>query len=124
MVNDIKGQLRFGFEGDVFGNTGSLASLAIIGPFLGQVQPAVDDRCRGAMHQRGIHAGLTVIDLAEAAAPLAGYADGLLPFLGYGAFVENKSGVRGTSQKTIGIQSHLIHHRSVIPGRMRREMLQ
>ena len=95
MVNDIEHQLRFGLEDDVFRDTCCLAALAIIGPLLGQIQATGDDRCRYALHQRRIHAGLAVIDLAETAAPLASNADRLLPFFGIGAFVENKGAVSG-----------------------------
>ena len=78
MVNYIKDQLRFGFEGDISWNTGNFATIAVICPLFRQIQSAVDDRCRGAMDQRGIHAGLAIIDLAEAAATLASNSDRLL----------------------------------------------
>jgi len=76
------------------------------------------------MNQRGIHAGLAVIDLTEAPTPLAGNSDRLLPFFGHGAFVENKAAVRGAPQKKICVQGYLVHYWAMLPGGMRREMLQ
>jgi hypothetical protein len=99
MVKDIKGQLRFGFEGDVFQDTGSLATVTVIGRLLGQIQLAVDDSCRCAMNQRGIHAGLAIIALAEAAAPLAGYADRLLSIFWAGSFHPEEGHYRGSLPK-------------------------
>ena len=68
---------------------------------------------------------MAVIDLAEAPAPLtASPTDVFLLFIGHGAFVENKAAIRGASEKKIGLQDHPIHYEMVLPGRMRREMLQ
>lgn len=43
MVNDIKSLLRFGFEVDVLGNTGSFATMTVVDLFLDQIQPAADE---------------------------------------------------------------------------------
>ena len=63
-------------------------------------------------------------DCGQLSTPWADTADRRLLFFGQGAFVEKKAAVRVTAQKTVSVQGLLIHQCAVLPGRMRREMLQ
>lgn len=64
----------------------------------GQVEAAVEQRDATASAQRGEHAHLGVVHLAQATIPLPRHTGGSAPLLGKGAFIENQGRVLSTEQ--------------------------
>ena len=91
-----------------------LAPGRVVGPVLGQVEPAVQ---RGVAGRRGVgqeDADLAVVDLAQPAAPLAGDAAGLGPLLGEGAGVDDHDAV-GLGEFLADVEPQFGHDGLVVP---------
>src|SRR6516162_11380898 len=71
-------------EADSSRHTGLVTAAFPLGPLLGQVQADIDQRMFPSGDVTQVNADLTVVDLAQPAAPLSLHADGLLALLGEG----------------------------------------
>jgi hypothetical protein len=75
------------------GDVGLGPALRVVGPVLGQIEAGVEQGLAARRHVGEEIADLTVVDFAQAAAPLAGHATGGVAFLGEARAVEDKDGV-------------------------------
>src|SRR4051794_24682956 len=81
LVEHGEGQLVPGGEADLPGHAGLVHAHAIPGPLPGQVEAGIDQGVALVRDVSQVDAELTVLEFAQAAAPLAGDADGLLALL-------------------------------------------
>src|SRR5512135_2528025 len=93
-VVQLQGDLPLGPVGDVVGDAGLTAAVAIGVPALGQEQLAVEQAVEVAAGQPQVDGDEAVLGLAQAAAPLLLDAGGLVPLLGVAGLVEEPDGVR------------------------------
>jgi hypothetical protein len=75
---------------DLLGDVALLAAVGVLVPLLGQIQATVQRSMTFAAGVDQEDADLTVIDLAEPAAPLAAHAAGVGAFLGEGAAIDDE----------------------------------
>ena len=117
MVDHVQGMLGLGAHHDVrVGHTGLLASLGIINPVLGQIQPRVDQGMAGLPAKNGANSDLAVVDFAEPAAPLAGHAHRSQPLLDATRVVEEETRVIIAAKERVRLDGHLVHDMAVRPG--------
>ena len=98
-------------------------ALLVGGPLLGQVQADVDQGVVVAADVGEVDADLAVVDLAQAAAPLALDADRSSALLGEGRWVEDEDAV-GTAQLLTHLPGQLREPGVVVPGRLADKLLQ
>ena len=113
-VEQVQGDPPGLLELDLLGDVALLASGLVVGPILGQVEPAVQ---RGVAGLGGVgqeDADLAVVDLAQPAAPLAIDAAGLGPLLGEAAGVDDHDAV-GVGQFLADVLPQFGHHGLVVP---------
>src|SRR5205807_7592198 len=80
-------------EDDAGGDVGLGPTLRIVGPRLGQVQTGVQQRFAPSRRVADEDADLTVVDLAQAAAPLAAHPARLRTFLGEARAVQDPDAI-------------------------------
>lgn len=100
-----------------------LAPLGVCGPLLGQVKATVQGRVSLRGHVGQEDAELAVVDLAQAAAPLAGHAAAVAPLLGEAGRVDDDYAV-GLGQLRADVPAQLGHDGLVIPGPTADEVLE
>ena len=110
-------------EADRGWHSGLLTSPLAVGPFLGQVEPEIDQRLFAARNVAEIDTDLAVVDLAEPTAPLPLHAHRLRPLLGKGRRVENQDAI-GFAQLRAHLPHQFSQQRLVIPLRLADEFLQ
>ena len=113
-VQQVQRDLPLLLELDPRGDVAFLAAGLVVGPILGQVEPAVQ---RGVTGLRGVgqeDTDLAVVDLAQPAAPLAADAAGFGPLLGEPAGVDDDDAV-GLGQRLADVLPQFGRHGLVVP---------
>jgi hypothetical protein len=82
-----------GAVADLLGDTALLATRAIVGPLLGQIEPEGDQDVLAVGDGAEGDPDLAVLDLTEATAPLALDPDGRLPLPGESRGIEDEHGI-------------------------------
>ena len=106
----------------LLGDSGLLASLFVLGPFLGKVKACVDQR---VFHPRGvahIHSHLTVIHLPQPTKPLPCHTHRLSPFLRKARGIEHDHGIP-LSQLAAHLTNQLLDDRPMVPRRLAHKRL-
>ena len=96
-----------------------LASLALLGPFLGQGVPEVG---QGDVSDAEDDADLAVLDLAEPAAPRPLHPDRSIALLGEGRGIDDEPGV-GAADRAGDLMVQFVAGRLVVPGHLTEEPL-
>src|SRR5208283_2246940 len=84
-----KGDLRFGLEHDVLGNSGSCPANRVGGPILGKIEPKGDRQACLLVGDRQRNRDLTIVLLAKLTAILPGDADRMNALLGESRVVDD-----------------------------------
>ena len=125
LLNDFQRQLVFGFK-DLFAfrDARFVASLLIIAPFFGQVEPRINGRGKTSLGQNPEDCHLSIIDLTQSPEILTTGADRHLALFGKPTLVDNERGVRCIPDQLIGIACHMIEHFTSAPFRVSDKLLQ
>src|SRR5262249_46685491 len=113
-IQQVQSDLPLLLELDVHRDVAFLAPARVVGPVLGEVEPPVQ---RGVARLSGVgqeDTDLAVVDLAEPAAPLAGYPPGIGPLLGEGAGIDDHDAI-GVRKLLADVLPQLGHDCLVIP---------
>jgi hypothetical protein len=122
-VEHLQGQLVPGPEAHRLGDAGLSAPLFVLGPFLGQVETDIDQGVLAAADVGEVDADLTVVDLAQPAAPLPLHADGGVALFGECRGVEDEDAV-GAAQLLAYLSGQLGQPGVVVPGGLADELLE
>jgi hypothetical protein len=123
--HNLQRQFDLGFVNAVrFGNIRLIATVPILRPFFGQVQSRVDQTDSICPTQSAKNTDLAIVLLAQAAIPLARNTHRFIAFLLKGALVHVQSGANFAAYAVIGIYRHLVHHATIVPGRVGQKILQ
>src|SRR5712691_8645486 len=108
-LQHLQGQGWLGLEQRVLGDATLVPPLTVrrIEPLVGQIQPPVKQRIPFAAGIGGEHPRLTILDLAQAAAPLARHPDRMLALLGKLRAIDDAYAVR--------FAQRLVHQGPVLP---------
>ena len=88
------GAADHGGEAHVLGHMGGTQPVGLLGPALGQVEPAIDEGVASIRHVSGEHTNLTVGDLARRAGVLPLHAAGSGALLEKTGLVDHQHGIR------------------------------
>jgi hypothetical protein len=124
MKHHLKGYLSLALENDVIRNAALCATVGIICPIFGQIDPAVDDSSECSSANAEEDACLAILDLASTAAILAFYSYRAVSLLREARFVDMNRAIATGPYEPGGIPLDMIDHISFIPGRIRNEVLQ
>jgi hypothetical protein len=108
------GDRRLGGEAHVLGHMSGTQTVGLVGPALGQVEPAIEEGMTPIRHVSGEHADLTVGDLARRAGVLPLHAAGGGALLEKAGLVDHQHGIR-CRQGLEGIVAHQITQRVGLP---------
>ena len=100
-----------------------LATLRILDPAVGQIEPHVDRRVPLAVRQHAEHRDLTIVDLSQPPRPLPGDAHRAIALFGEAALVDDQRARRLAAQSRVRVPADLRHHWLVVPRRFADEML-
>ena len=96
------------------GGTCSLAAGRVVGPILGQIEPAVHQGVTGLRGVGQEDTDLAVVDLTQPAAPLSADAAGLSTLLGEAAGVDDHHAL-GLGQRLADVLPQFGRHSFVVP---------
>jgi hypothetical protein len=124
MKHHLKGYLGLGHENDVIRNTALYATIGILCPVFGQIEPAIDESSVRSPGNAEEDACLAFLDLAAIAAILAFYSYRAVSLLREARFVDMNRAIATGPYEPGGIPLDMIDHISFIPGRIRNEVMQ
>jgi len=108
------GAADHGGEAHVLGHMGGTQPVRLLGPALGQVEPAIDEGVASIRHVSGEHTNLTVGDLARRAGVLPLHPAGSGALLEKTGLVDHQHGIR-CREGLQGMVAHQIAQRVRIP---------
>jgi len=111
---EFASDLDLGAEADLLGNVAALQAIAAAGPLVGKIQIGIDEDRTAAAMVRDDDADLAVVGLAQAVAPLAGDADGVLALLGEAGPIEDQDAV-GIAEIPWNLTMELPAHLGIFP---------
>ena len=124
MPHNLKGQLNFGsMDLPRLRNIRFIAALRILRPSLGQIQPRINQADSIAATEGAKDTDLAVLLPSQPAIPLTRLAYRFIALLLKRTFIDEQPGAFAT-HAGIRIARNLVHHTTVIPGRVRQEILQ
>ncbi len=111
LLNDFQSQLAFGLK-DPFAlrDARFVASLHIVGPFFGQVEPRINGSGKTSLCQNPEDRHLSIIDLTQSSEVLTAGTYRHLALFCKPTFVDNERCVGCIPDQFIGIMCHMIKH--------------
>jgi hypothetical protein len=107
-----------------FRNARFIATLRILRPLLGQIQPRINQTDSIPLAESTEDADLAIFLFSKASIPLPRNPNGFIAFLLKGTFIEIQTSTDVGPHAGISIPGHLVHNTTVFPSRMRQEILQ
>ena len=101
-----------------------LTAFRVLGPRFREEESFIDQRGFRPAAQRRKHPDLTILHLAQLAAPLPPHPHRMPPFLREPALVDDQTAVGLPPQQPVGVLRHLVQHRPFRPRRLAHHVLE